>query len=112
MGWQIETPRKKKHSMEFEQYCWASPQPHQMDHNLIDDLFFGTFPESTTTPASALGNTNNNFMDDPCGNDNARIRRVTLTELTDEEVEDDDDWLMVSGDSTTDNKGLFLCLGV
>jgi len=89
--------------MEFEQYCWASPQPHQMDHNLIDDLFFGTFPESTTTPASALGNTNNNFMDDPCGNDNARIRRVTLTELTDEEVEDDDDWLMVSDDSTTDN---------
>jgi len=88
--------------MEFEQYCWASPQPHQMDHTLIDDLFFGTFPEATTTPASALGS-NNNFMDDPNGNDNARIRRVTLTELTDEEVENDDDWLMVSDDSNSDN---------
>lgn len=89
--------------MEFEQYCWASPQPQYTDHTLIDDLFFGTFPEATT-PASALGNNNNNnFMDDPpFGNDNdPRIRRVTLTELTDEE--DDDDWLMVSDDSTSDN---------
>jgi len=86
--------------MEFEQYCWASPQPHQMDHTLIDDLFFGTFPEAATTPASALGNTNNNFVDEV--NDNARIRRVTLTELTDEE--DDDDWLMVSDDSASDNE--------
>jgi len=85
--------------MEFEQYVWSSgPQPHQMDHTLIDDLFFGTFPDGPSLPHTAAEE------DTAAGQ---RIRRVTLTELTDEDT-DEDEWLMVSDESGSDNEE---CMG-
>ena len=84
--------------MEFEQYVWSSgPQPHQMDHTLIDDLFFGTFPDGPSLPHTAAEE------DTGAGQ---RIRRVTLTELTDEDT-DEDEWLMVSDESGSDSEHLF-----
>ena len=50
--------------MEFEQYCWASagnsPQSGNLiDHNLIDDLFFGSGGQFSPQPQN---NSNNRFV--------------------------------------------------
>ena len=63
-----------------------------MDHTLIDDLFFGTFPDGPSLPSTEADR-----------DGGQRIRRVTLTELTDED-DDDSEWLMVSDESGSDSE--------
>jgi len=111
--------------MEFEQYCWASagnsPQSGNLiDHNLIDDLFFGSGGQFSPQPKNSSNNSkdmeNNEvigggggFSSEAPEEKNERIRRVTLTELTDSEGEsgcedEDEDWLMVSDESGSENE--------
>ena len=74
---------------DFQQYTWnPTIGPDQMaeQHNLIDDLFFGF-------EAPSFGN----WVDDtPQDQGQGRTRRVTITEITDDES--NDDWMMIDND--------------